>query len=130
MTIIKTRDQWDQNRLSVSPMSKLSSDAQSRFTDSLKFCDDGLCSFYYGDIEKELPHAEYKELMASFGIDVDKGLEPSMLGFRLEKTVNMAELKKRIGDVIIFDFLKDHRCAFQGTCEEDFKFACTSNCYG
>ncbi|WAT14977.1 hypothetical protein [Xanthomonas fragariae] len=58
----------------ASPIDALSPSSRERFIRSLQFNANGLASFYYADIERELPLAEAYRLLALFGVQHTVGL--------------------------------------------------------
>lgn len=128
-----------------SPLNALSQRGKDEFLKSLTFNDQGLTSFQYDVLERELTPTEVYGVLRLFGLQGDTyKLDQARAKTTLDQAllnVNSGNRLSRLqvdnftntssggyGTIGDDNFLEGYRCVSSGTCAKTENMACTSNC--
>ncbi|WP_240095645.1 hypothetical protein [Thermomonas flagellata] len=112
--------------MAATPLAALSAPARERFLRSLVFGKDGLATFDYRDIQRELTATQAYRLLALFGVQRST---PSIPGLRVETRVDeLILLHKAEGLRAAADYL-NYKCESRATCAPAHGLICIgANC--
>lgn len=138
MAPVKSQSDLYEVSMQSSALDSLTEESKQRFITSIEFNEEGVSTYYYEDLEKELTPTQIYKILSLIGVQHNitmyrnarvESLQDTMLlnsGFsNMQKTIAGNEYSTSSYEI------KDHmgyKCESRGTCVKDSGRICTSNC--